>query len=376
MRHYFHQVLASHELGGAGLVALQLASTIKGRDQESHVWIPGEGPARRKAESLGLMIHTYRARNLFNPSKIKAMTNNGNFWREVSSYSPGLIHLHSPLQYRALQWALRLSHLRCVVHVQLEEDAEGLRWAFEMPPDLIVTCARFLVDHVRQTLPARYQAQARICAVPNPVDTEEFYPGDKLTAKHRVEAPAKIPLLLMLANLAPHKGQETAIKVIAMLKRAGIEAVLWLAGVERGGTRHYTTVLQNLCTTLGVEDRVQLLGYRSDAADLLRAADIFLLPSTHEGLPLSILEAQATRVPVLAAPTAGIPEVIIDGHTGFLSPATDISRYTSCIQLLLRNGHLYRHITEHAYLKVTSEYTWKVYSERIWSLYGEILVLD
>lgn len=49
----------------------------------------------------------------------------------------------------------------------------------------------------------------------------------------------------------------------------------------------------------------------------------FLLQSTSEGLPLSVLEAQATKVPVLADPTAGIHEVITDGETGFLIPAED-----------------------------------------------------
>jgi len=64
--------------------------------------------------------------------------------------------------------------------------------------------------------------------------------------------------------------------------------------------------LQALCSELGVADQIRFLGHREDIPDLLRAADILLLPSTNEGLPLSVLEAQATKVPVLAAPTAGI----------------------------------------------------------------------
>src|SRR5262249_39146420 len=85
--------------------------------------------------------------------------------------------------------------------------------------------------------------------------------------------------------------------------------------------RDYTTRLQDLCNELGVADRIRFLGHREDVPDLLRAADIFFLPSTSEGLPLSVLEAQATKVPVLAAATAGIPEVITDGETAFLIPA-------------------------------------------------------
>ena len=365
----FHQVLASHELGGAGHIALGLASELQGRGQVSHVWIPGEGPAQRKAEELGLITHSYTATGLSISAKIRAITNNLSFWQKLYFHRPGLIHIHSPFHYRALLLALKLSRMRCVVHVQLEEDVEGLRWAFKTPPDLIITCARFLEGYVRRILPERYQDRQRIVAVSNPVDTQQFYPGDRTAAKRHVGAPIDVPLALMLANLAPHKGQETAIKAMAALTKAGVEAMLWLAGVERGGERHYTTLLHNLCAELGVEDRVQFLDYRSDAADLLRAADVFLLPSTHEGLPLSVLEAQATKVPVLAAPTGGIPEVVIDGETGFLHSATDVLGYASRIEALLRHSDLYDRVTERAYTNILKEYTWQVYYERVWQLY-------
>jgi D-inositol-3-phosphate glycosyltransferase len=265
--------------------------------------------------------------------------------------------------------ALKLSRLKSVVHVHLDEDENGLRWAFQTPSDLIITCAPFLEEYVRRTLPERYQDRQRIIAVSNPVDTQLFHPGDRHAAKRHVGATIDIPIALMLANLAPHKGQETAIKAMAALKKAGVEAMLWLAGVERGGERHYTTFLHNLCAELGVEDIVQFLDYRSDAADLLRAADVFLLPSTHEGLPLSVLEAQASKVPVLAAPTGGIPRVVIDGETGFLLSATDVLGYASRIEALLRHSDLYDRVTERAYLNVLKEYTWQLYYEHVWQLY-------
>jgi glycosyltransferase involved in cell wall biosynthesis len=372
----FHQVLASHELGGAGLIALGLARELQDRGQVSHVWIPGEGPAQWKAEDLGLITHSYTAMGLFSSSKIRGIANNFGFWYNLSLHSPGLIHIHSPFHYRALLLALKLSRMKAVVHVQLEEDEEGLRWAFKTPPDLIITCARFLEGYVRRTLPERYQDRQRIIAVSNPVDTQLFHPGDRRTAKRHVGAPIDIPLALMLANLAPHKGQKTAIKAMAALKKAGVEAMLWLAGVERGDDRSYTTLLHNLCAELGVEDRVQFLGYRSDAAELLRATDIFLLPSTHEGLPLSVLEAQASKVPVLAAPTGGIPEVIADGQTGFLDSAADFLGYAGHIQTLLRQPDLYYRITEQAYTNILKEYTWHVYYGRLWQLYTSLLNID
>ncbi len=249
---------------------------------------------------------------------------------------------------------------------------DTLRWAFKYPPEMIVTCARYLVDYVRGSLGERYQRKQRIIAVPNAVDTEKFFPGDKDEAKRRTGAATDVPLILMLANLAPLKGQETAIRAVAELKKRGVHTNCWLAGVERGGGT-YTAQLSSLISELDVEDRIRLLGYRSDAPDLLRAADFFLLPSTHEGLPLSILEAQASKLPVLTAPTGGIPELVSNGETGFLIHAGDYVGYSNSIQTLLSNRGLYEHVAENAYEQVKREYEWNTYCERIWEIYCELL---
>jgi glycosyltransferase involved in cell wall biosynthesis len=304
---------------------------------------------------------------------LRAAKANWRVWRGLSRGAPGLAHVHSPGAYGALRRGLGFSGLRRVAHVQIEEDPALLRWAFRSPPDLIITCARFLVDQVRRALPECRREGQRIAAVPNAVDTVKFAPGDKAEAKRKVRAPAGVPLALMLANLAPHKGQETAIRAAAALKARGVETHFWLAGTERGGAGSYTAHLHALAREAGVADRVRLLGQRGDAPDLLRAADFFLLPSTCEGLPLSVLEAQATRVPVLAAPTAGGPEVVCDGTTGFLIPADDAEGYARRVEQLLANPALSDRVAGAAFLHTTREYSWSAYCRRVVELYDEVL---
>jgi glycosyltransferase involved in cell wall biosynthesis len=372
-RHRFHYVLASPELGGGELVALHLAQSLRERTQDSRVWIPGDGPARRMAEALGLPTSLYPADKLFRASKVQALAGTVRIWPRLQPHRLNLIHVHAPQHYGALRRALQLSRAKSVVHVHLEPGERELQWAFQTPPDLILTCGRFLEPLVRGQLPECYQRRQRIVAVPNAVDTRLFFPGDRAAAKRCVGAPGHRPLALMLANLAPTKGQETAIRATAVLRRTGVDLTLWLAGVERGGTCHYTGILRALCRDVGVADRVTFLGHREDAPDLLRAADVLLLPSTHEGLPLCVLEAQATKVPVLAAPTAGIPEVIAEGTTGFLIPAADAAMYAQRIHCLLRYPTLWHRITEHAYTRILTAHSWPGYTDRIWSLYHELL---
>jgi glycosyltransferase involved in cell wall biosynthesis len=70
-------------------------------------------------------------------------------------------------------------------------------------------------------------------------------------------------------------------------------------------------------------DRVQLLGYRTDVRDLLAAADLFVLASAFEGLPVSIMEAMSAGLPVVATAVGGVPEAVEDGVTGLLVPPRD-----------------------------------------------------
>ncbi len=367
----FHQILVSRELGGAALTALHLARYQREQGQDCRVWIPGEGPAWQEAARLGLPCQAFNLPALLGRSRIRAGLANWGLARRLRKGGPGLVHVHSPLHYGALHWALTRSGLARVAHVQIEEGSDGLRWAFRSPPQLVITCAEFLVDPARHALPEK--ARTRVAAVPNAVDIQRFTPGPKDQAKQRLGAPANQPLAVMLANLAPHKGQETAIRAVALLKQQGVDMSCWLAGVERGGEGAYTQRLRALIAEAGVQDRVRLLGQRSDTPELLRAADFFLLPSTHEGLPLSILEAQATKVPVLAAPTAGVPEVVRDGETGFLIAAGDAEGYARRLKALLADPGLARQVAERAFARTTREYSWSAFCRRVTALYEELL---
>jgi glycosyltransferase involved in cell wall biosynthesis len=219
-------------------------------------------------------------------------------------------------------------------------------------------------------------AKTNIVSIPYPVDTSCYFPGQRQVARQDLQVPDDSPLLLMLANLAPHKGQETAVRAVNLLKKRGIPVHCWLAGCERGGTDFYTARLKRLIAELEVGDRVRLLGHRDDTALLLRAADMLLLPSTCEGLPISIVEAQATKVPVLAAPTAGIPELIRDDESGYLIPADNAQAYADRIEQLVRHPERGRALAAAAYARVLRDNDPDLYCKRIWNLYQDLLGFD
>jgi len=96
-----------------------------------------------------------------------------------------------------------------------------------------------------------------------------------------------------------------------------------------------TSRLQDLAARVGLSEQIQFLGHRDDIYDVIRAMDIFVLCSEHEGLPMALLEALYLGVPVVARPVGGIVEVIQDGVSGVWLPSAEpVDLASACISLL------------------------------------------
>jgi glycosyltransferase involved in cell wall biosynthesis len=212
-----------------------------------------------------------------------------------------------------------------------------------------------------------------VTTVPNAIDLDRFVPGDRDAARARLGLATDRFVVLMLANLAPHKGQITLVRAIDELVRRGVPVEGWLVGEDRSADRQYEKDLRALVAERGLTDTIRFLGFRKDAPDLLQASDAFVLPSTHEGLPLSVLEAQATRVPVIGSTIPGITEVVEDGRTGFTVPADDAIGYADRLQALFADRSLRQTITDAAARRVSQEHAWTTMEERIFGIYRSLI---
>jgi len=138
--------------------------------------------------------------------------------------------------------------------------------------------------------------------------------------------------LITTARFAPQKDH---ILLLEALK--GVEGNWRLLLVGDGPTR---AEVEQTTIRLGLADRVEFLGQRSDICQLLATADVFVLPSKWEGLPLSILEAMRAGLPVIATNTGGVAEAVTDGVTGYLTPPGDVPELRNRIQQLIASPSL------------------------------------
>lgn len=136
-------------------------------------------------------------------------------------------------------------------------------------------------------------------------------------------------IVLQVARLNPLKDHQTALRAIARLKQQGVRARLALAG--DGETR---PALERFVQDHGLTSRVLFLGARRDVPRLMAAADVFLLSSISEGIPLTLIEAMTTGLPVVSTNVGGTAEVVVDGETGLLAKAQDDESLAQHIRFL------------------------------------------
>jgi sugar transferase (PEP-CTERM/EpsH1 system associated) len=165
--------------------------------------------------------------------------------------------------------------------------------------------ARWLVEQVR--VPAR-----KVRTIYNGVDTERFAPGDRAAARQALGIPAEWAVAGTVGRLDPVKDQAGLIRAFSRSAQSS-KSVLVIAG---GGPSR--AELEGVTRELGLGDRVRLLGERADIPLVLRALDVFVLPSLGEGISNAILEAMATGLPVIATRVGGNVELVRDGATGCL----------------------------------------------------------
>jgi glycosyltransferase involved in cell wall biosynthesis len=373
-RPFYHQMLVSPHIGGAAKLAIESHKyTVACRGPISQLLLPRGGEAEKAARDSGLPFLDYNLDGLVKSHRLTSLTANLDLYLRMAKYRRGIIHIHSPFVYGAAAPFLRISQLKKVLHIHLDFSEDQLRWPLRFPPDIIFVCADFIRPAVEETLSRTGTNLPKIRVLLNAVDTDRFYPAERSAAKIRLGVCPEVPLIVMVANLAPHKGQDTAIRAVASLKSRGREVKLWLVGAERESSAAYRDYLNNMAVHLRIEQFVDFVGFRNDIPDILRGADFLLLPSTREGLPLVILEAQASKVVVLAAPTAGVPEIIDNGRTGYLVDFDDHVAYAERISFLLTNRSRMEAIQDSAYKQIQDSGSIKQYGSKVLREYDSIL---
>ena len=173
-----------------------------------------------------------------------------------------------------------------------------------------------------------FEITNEIKVIPNFIDFDRFRKIDKDHFKKAI-APNGEKILVHTSNFRKVKRIQD---VIHVFKRVHDSMPCKLLLVGDGPERRN---LEDLCREIGLCDEIRFLGKQAAVEELLAVADLFIMPSANESFGLAALEAMACEVPVISSNAGGLPEVNIDGVTGFLSPVGDVDDMAkNAIQLL------------------------------------------
>ena len=159
----------------------------------------------------------------------------------------------------------------------------------------------------------------KIIVMPNGVDAQRFHPDAAIRARLRDSMHLDGHFVwLSIGRLEESKDYPTLLRAFALVVKDYPQSRLLIAG--QGDLR---PLLENLQRELGLEGSIEFLGVRKDVPDLMNVADGFVISSAWEGLPMVLLEAAATALPLVATDVGGVSEIVIDGKNGFLRPSQD-----------------------------------------------------
>ncbi len=176
----------------------------------------------------------------------------------------------------------------------------------------------------------------------NPVDLSRFSPAghDRAAARAALGLPAEAPVVGIVGQLTPWKGQEDAIRALAACGQADAHLVIagsakFATAAARFDNQAYADGLAPLAAELGVAERTHLLGEVGDVPGVLAALDVLLVPSWEEAFGRVVVEGMAMGLPVIATNHGGPPEIIRDGRTGFLLPPKQPEAWGALLTTLL-----------------------------------------
>ena len=177
-------------------------------------------------------------------------------------------------------------------------------------------------------------------------------------------------VLLSVGELIARKNHELVLETISMMKNLSeFERIVYLIC----GRGVLLDQLKQKVTTLGIENKVRFLGYRSDIPDICNASDLFVFMSKQEGLPVALMEAMACGIPVVCSNIRGNTDLVTDGKNGRLIDLT-AEKLEQAILEQMRNPESSTHYAETALEQVQQFELNSVLSE-VWKIYSEGLVM-
>lgn len=357
--------------GGSGVVATELGIALSRRGHEIH-FITYKQPVR--LDLLGTNIHFhevhvpeyplfhYQPYELALSSKLVDM---------VKLHGIEVMHVHYaiPHAYAAYMAKQMLASEGIIVPIVTTLHGTDITLVgnhpFYKPAVTFSINASDVVTSVSQSLKddtlRLFEITNQINVIPNFIDTKKYDEAKKLECQRHILALNTEKIITHVSNFRKVKRIDDVINIFHKIQHQMPAKLIMVGdGPEK-------ELAEDLVCKLGIEDKVVFLGKSNEVDKILCFSDLFLLPSETESFGLAALEAMASGVPVISSNTGGIPEVNIDGVSGYLANVGDVETMVNRALMILKNEALLSEFKDNAKMQAK-----KYDIEAIVSLYEQL----
>ncbi len=239
------------------------------------------------------------------------------------------------------------------------------RWLYQRADVVFAISAEVREFYCRQT---NFPIE-RMQVIPNGVDMQRIDEADARGIREELGIALEDFVIGTVARLDLNKDTVTLARAFAAMVAANPNAKLKLLIVGDGEQR---TLLERFVGERGLNRNVIFAGMRRDVPGLLKAMDVFALSSLSEGMPLTVLEAMAARLPVVATAVGALPELVEEDNTGFLVPVGDAEAMAEKLRRFVADHRLAKSFGEEARRKVEHEFSLDRMLQRYAELYFSV----
>lgn len=351
--------------GGAETVFVQLAERF--RESSSLAVIRGPGWVEEQLASRNIPFEIHDCKGSFNLAYLRTLI------RIVRRRRIDLIHAHllGSNVYCSMAGAATgtpvISTFHGNVDISPDERLRSIKFAVVRRLSTIVAVSPTLRDDIAAQM--RMSANGIAC-VPNAIDVEKFANARPAGLRHSLGIGGEQILLGSLGNVRPAKAYHHGAQALRLMLDRGIDAQWVIAGHHKPGATVFEE-LQAEISRLNLEGRVHLVGFVPEPESFLAELDIYLLCSTSEGHPLSVIQAMAAGKPIVTT-RCGVEGVVSHGSTAWITPVGDTSALAEAVAAVLGDRQEAQRRGERARREAMKTYELEAMFQRYQGLYDEL----
>ena len=267
--------------------------------------------------------------------------------RAIRRFKPDIVHTHTHVGKYWGRFAAVLAGARCIVHTE-HNPCDVRRTRVERVADWLLhrTTARVVTFFSEQVAALSRQERlppGKMLAIQNGVTLVDGH-ADRAVARERLALRDDEFAIVLVGRMEYQKNHALALRAFSALEPATRErSVLLFVGAGEN-----EPVLRDLAAGLGIASRVRFLGYRTDVASILPGADVLLMSSWFEGMPLALIEAMLAKVPIVTTPWMGASDMLDRGNYGLIAAGFAPEDVAAAIERAHANPELRRALAERA----------------------------